>query len=329
MLRGPYLYAPPGQLLNPAHKQMLADAGCRLRSKSTINAYQSTWRQLQRRHPDFRITDFTEQHLVDFIGTDDAGRPRRPGDDGYREWTVLGHINAICSLFGWAFKRNMIADDPSKNLREIFGWVKPRGHRRHTWLKLPEVKTLLDACPVDTPVGVRDQIVLTFMCGTGARAEETSDIRWGHVDLGTPEVVIDHGKGNKQRYVPIGQELLLPALERWQQIVERETGRVALPSDPVFPRTRNMLGMQPTVQWHVPLGYSGLRDLVERAGVRIGRPALRPHDLRRSYAGILEDAGVPIQQISSNLGHESVDTTIRYLSNNPSKRAKSVAGVGL
>jgi integrase len=48
-------------------------------------------------------------------------------------------------------------------------------------------------------------------------------------------------------------------------------------------------------------------------GAAIGIPGLAPHDLRRTYAQIGYDAGVPITQIAVLLGHNSVATTQRYL----------------
>jgi len=50
-----------------------------------------------------------------------------------------------------------------------------------------------------------------------------------------------------------------------------------------------------------------------RCGPRVGVPGLDPHDLRRDYAQLGFDSGIPITQISALLGHESVKTTQTYL----------------
>jgi integrase len=52
---------------------------------------------------------------------------------------------------------------------------------------------------------------------------------------------------------------------------------------------------------------------VSKAGAAIGKPDLAPHDLRRTYAQLGYEAGVPITQISKLLGHANVATTQRYL----------------
>jgi integrase len=45
----------------------------------------------------------------------------------------------------------------------------------------------------------------------------------------------------------------------------------------------------------------------------IGKPELQPHDLRRTYAQLGYEAGVPVTQVSRLLGHASVATTQKYL----------------
>ena len=53
--------------------------------------------------------------------------------------------------------------------------------------------------------------------------------------------------------------------------------------------------------------------IVRRYGKMIDTPELSPHDLRRTYAHLGYDAGVPITQIKELLGHASVATTQKYL----------------
>ena len=53
--------------------------------------------------------------------------------------------------------------------------------------------------------------------------------------------------------------------------------------------------------------------MARKYGKAIGKPELAPHDLRRTYAQIAYEAGVPITRISRLLGHESIETTQRYL----------------
>ena len=56
-----------------------------------------------------------------------------------------------------------------------------------------------------------------------------------------------------------------------------------------------------------------LFQLVRRYGDSIDKTDLAAHDLRRTYAQLGHEAGVPIPQISKLLGHASVQTTMTYL----------------
>ena len=68
-----------------------------------------------------------------------------------------------------------------------------------------------------------------------------------------------------------------------------------------------------------PITPQAVRKAVRRAGDRAGISELRPHDLRRSLAGMLDARGVPLDQIQKVLRHSSVATTQRYLADNPAK----------
>jgi integrase len=61
------------------------------------------------------------------------------------------------------------------------------------------------------------------------------------------------------------------------------------------------------------LSAVAMYQIVRAHGREIGKPELAPHDLRRTYAQIGYESGVPITQIKTLLGHSSVATTQRYL----------------
>ena len=77
--------------------------------------------------------------------------------------------------------------------------------------------------------------------------------------------------------------------------------------------------------WWTSLKYDGVLHAVRQTGLRHG-VKLRPHDLRRSFASILEAQGVPLNDISLAMRHENVATTSRYLDRNPAKGAAVTTG---
>jgi site-specific recombinase XerD len=105
------------------------------------------------------------------------------------------------------------------------------------------------------------------------------------------------GKGAKDRVVPISDNLA-EGLAAWKETVGG--GLVA-----------RSLGMSKILG--ESLSAIGVFDIVQKHGEAIGRSELAPHDLRRTFAQLAYQAGVPITQISTLLGHANVATTQRYL----------------
>lgn len=179
----------------------------------------------------------------------------------------------------------------------------PKGQKSHTWLSQREVKRLLSQPDTQKPIGRRDKIALGLCVAAGLRREEAVAVQFTDIEClpmkQTFRTIINvKGKGAKDRSVPI-LESLAKDIEAWGSevgndgLVLRSLGR------------GNRLGDSLTAV--------SLFRLVTKYGKRIGKPELAPHDLRRTYAQLGYEAGVPITQISTLLGHSSIDTTMRYL----------------
>ena len=178
----------------------------------------------------------------------------------------------------------------------------PKGTKAHTWLSQSQVKALMNTCGEDI-VGLRDRVVLGLLVGAGLRRQELADLTWGSVKTqpvgDKMRTVLDvHGKGAKDRVVPIS-ERLVAILNEWAEITGRD-GHIA-----------RSLGMARRVG--ESLSGVAIFRVARKRGALIGVPGLAAHDLRRTFAQLGYEAGVPITQISRLLGHSSVQTTERYL----------------
>lgn len=179
---------------------------------------------------------------------------------------------------------------------------KPKGEKLHTWLSPVQIKKLMDTCSHGTLEGRRDWIILALLVGAGLRREELAALTFSHVKTVTTKnkkrtVLSITGKGAKDRTVPINSTLAA-RLAEW----ERETGGG---------RIARSLGR--SQELGDSISAVGIFDVVRKHGARIDLPTLAPHDLRRSYAQAGYEAGVTIAQISTLLGHASIQTTQRYL----------------
>jgi integrase len=143
---------------------------------------------------------------------------------------------------------------------------------------------------------------LGLLLGAGLRREELARLTFSAVRTlptknGERTVIEVTGKGNKTRVIPLNAKLAF-RLHEWKQIagdgfIARSLGR------------KQELGES--------MSAVSIFELVNKYGKKIGVPGLAPHDLRRSYAQIGYEAGIPITQVSTLLGHSSVSTTQKYL----------------
>ncbi|MEV5835345.1 site-specific tyrosine recombinase XerD [Nocardia sp. NPDC052112] len=193
--------------------------------------------------------------------------------------------------------------------------VKPPtpGRRLPKALPYDQVLRLLEAAggaPLDDangagsdggPRGLRDRALLELLYSTGARISEMVGLDVDDLDAEERAVVL-HGKGGKQRMVPIGR----PALAAVDAYLVR--GRPVLAANgkgaagALFLNARGgRLSRQSA--WLV------LQTAAERAGIGA---TVSPHTLRHSFATHLLDGGADVRVVQELLGHASVTTTQIY-----------------
>jgi integrase len=187
-------------------------------------------------------------------------------------------------------------------LQEAISVKAPRGQKAHTWLSQTGVKRLLAACDGDLQ-GQRDRLALGLLVAAGLRRAEAVKLTFDDVKLQPVRdkmrtVLAIQGKGEKDRTVPISDDLA-NAIDRWGRHVGHQ-GRI-------------LRSIDRSGRLRESLSAVGLFYIVRSHGAMMGKPNLAPHDLRRTYAQLGYEAGIPITQISKLLGHANVATTQRYL----------------
>lgn len=185
------------------------------------------------------------------------------------------------------------------------------------FLSRDEVQTLLNAPDAGTWVGRRDRILLAVLYNTGARVSELTGIRVADVTLETAPAVRLHGKGRKQRTVPLWKETATE-IRRWLQYAGLRADQPLVPGRQGLTMTRS--------------------NVAERVGLAVTRatalcPQLEgrqvsPHTLRHSTAMHLLQAGVDLTVIALWLGHESPVTTHGYVEADLAMKERALATIG-
>jgi len=170
------------------------------------------------------------------------------------------------------------------------------------YLTREQITAILAAPDRATWSGHRDAVLLATTYNTGARVSEITALRVRDVLLDRQTAVHLHGKGRRQRVIPLWKNTAAE-LRTW--LDKTNTG----PDAPVFP---NRAG--------APMSRSGVRDRLDRA-VAIAAsncPSLQgqrisPHTLRHSTAMHLLQSGTDLAVIALWLGHSSPAVTHQYL----------------
>ncbi|HHM01397.1 MAG TPA: tyrosine recombinase XerC [Caldithrix abyssi] len=169
--------------------------------------------------------------------------------------------------------------------------------------KLPEFLTADEVSEIILSVkgqgfeAVRDRAVLELFYACGLRLSELINLKMEHLILREKALRI-HGKGNKQRIVPLG-DMALKALEAYLNL----RPSVALPST-------NEVFVLASGKKMYPMAVQRLVKKYIQQVVR--NTKAHPHILRHSYATHLLNNGANIRVVKDLLGHENLSTTQVY-----------------
>ncbi|GMR69849.1 tyrosine recombinase XerC [Aerococcus viridans] len=219
--------------------------------------------------------------------------------DGLSRKSISRHLSSLRSAYNLLLDRELVSENP-------FNYVKTA----KTGLKLPdffyesEVQSLFDSVQGNDPIALRNRALLEFLYGTGARVSEVRDLAINQVDL-TADMVLLRGKGNKDRYVPIGSfchDALVDYLENGRSQLIAKGHFEGAEHAFVFV---NYKGEQLTSQ-----GIAYILDqMVKKSATTL---SIHPHKLRHSFATHLLNNGADIRTVQELLGHASLSTTQIY-----------------
>lgn len=178
----------------------------------------------------------------------------------------------------------------------------------HLRLTAAQASALLNAPGVDTMLGLRDTAIIAVMLCTGIREAELCAL--DVIDLrqtlgGALALHVREGKGCKERLVPYGDmDFVLVIIETWQQAAGIMDGAIFRG---FYKGGKHVRSSHITVR--------AINQILDRYPIPMNGMVQRvnPHDLRRTYARRLYEAGVDLLAIQQNLGHAEHKTTEKYI----------------
>ena len=227
--------------------------------------------------------------------------------------TVNRRLAALASLCKWARQTKQITSDPTENIKGVAGVA--RGPK---WLDKHEQHRLLRAIENDLELAKknypkrwvtrrRDASLVLSLLHTGLRLSEAIGLHMSDVQLSERKgsVLVQNGKGNKQRSVPLNSEAR-KALQAWLE---------------VRPASEHLWM---TVEGaHESLSGRTVQRILQRYAKAAQLDSLTPHVCRHTFAKNLVENEVGLEKVAALLGHSSLNTTRIYIT--PSERDLELA----
>ena len=159
------------------------------------------------------------------------------------------------------------------------------------YLTRDEIKKIIVCSP-----SLRDRTIIKILARTGMRRGELRDLEVRDVDFDKRRIYIRSGKGDKSRTVPVDSDTLQDIKF---YIGDRKEGKL------ITSNKQNTISLKQINEICAKCGRI--------AGVRHPNPGkkdITPHLFRHSFARIMLEKGMRMEEVQKMLGHSSIKTTI-------------------
>lgn len=281
-------------------------------SDNTIMSYRDTFKQFFKhckekagKDPDeFQLTDLSRNLVNDFLlameedGKSIATRNQR-----------LAAIKSFCSFVKYEYPEYI---DIASDILAIR--MKKQPEQAVNYMLVEEIGLLLRQADTHTKSGYRDMLLLTMTYDSGARVSEIIKIRIGDIRTTKPATLTLHGKGQKDRIIPMSEKTIKLVVH----YLEHEKMTAPEYKDKLLFTNRNGEQLTRAGVTYILKKYLKQAELENPDFIA---DKYSPHCLRHSKAMHLLQAGVAIIYIRDFLGHSSIKTTEIYAkSDTKSKR---------
>jgi site-specific recombinase XerD len=250
-------------------------------------------------HKFFEITqtsvlNILPHHIDDWLSQLEA--------EGLSQVTLSNKLSVIKSFFGFLLKTGFLRLNPSSTIKGPRFLENKYSERV---LSKNEINSML--LIAGKSLRARDYLICRVLFSCGIRVSECVGLNWGDMlkDIQGRWFIKVSGKGNKDRmvYLPsdIASEILL-----WRQmkfsVLPGDTA-LSLNLLPLFSKELSVTSRLSTLT---------IYRTIKKLGMSVLGRKVTPHSLRHSFATHARLCGATIEQIKEQLGHESIQTTMRY-----------------
>jgi len=206
--------------------------------------------------------------------------------------TQKGHLLVIKQYFTWLTKHRWIAVNPTAEID------LPK--LTHRLLTQAEIKRFIEAIDLESTIGLRDRSIIETLYSTGIRRDELINLTIDDIDIADGLILVQEGKGNKDRRIPNGERALFwldRYLSEWRPQRPRAShSNILYLTEKGFKLRDGDIGQK-------------IRDYKTQAGIT--KPG-GCHLFRHAMATHMLDNGADIRHIQEILGHSCLSFTQFY-----------------
>lgn len=217
-------------------------------------------------------------------------------DLGITSRSIARILAGVRTFYKFLYLESEISTDPCELLES-----PARGSRLPDVLTLSEIDRIIAAIDLTKAEGQRDRAIIETLYSCGLRVSELCHLQMSDLFLDEGFIRV-HGKGKKERLVPISQSAIAE-LRLWFE----QRAEVAIRpghEDVVFVSFRRGTALSRITVFHI------VKTLCQAAGIR---STVSPHTFRHSFATHLLEGGANLRVIQEMLGHEEIGTTEIYM----------------
>jgi integrase/recombinase XerC len=246
------------------------------------------------------VKDIGEKDVYSFIAYMEKQKTQygRP----YEKSGLERMISQIKNFFRFLYRNNMLIKNPLENLEIKLGSTS----KVRSIFTKEEINTFLESIDIKTPLGQRDRAIFELMYSSGLRNGEAVSLKLNDIDLKNRMLLIERGKGDKDRYIPFSEV----AYRFLQKYINDGRKKIIKPLKNI--PDEKLVFISAKKASRLTCGYVRylFRGYLKRCGIK--KEGLTVHSIRHSCATHLLESGADVRYIQDLLGHEDIKTTVKY-----------------